>query len=140
MKKTGVFAVALILCCSILFGCSSEDIEFLADGVTYEVAEIVTAQSDEGISAPAGGTLLIIRLLTPSNALDSAQSAFFPIDGTPCSVAESGTQFPCTNLSFQSDGQRVQTTLIFEVPSSWEDVKDFTLSGSDFSAVALKKN
>lgn len=138
MKKL-ITTISLILVLAVSLCACAPAITFQTSGAQYEVAQIATAEQALDHTASRGNTLLSITLKTNDNSLDDAQNAFMPVGGEPCYVTDGATQYPCIALSFQSNGTAVQAVLLFEVPGDWERTKEFSLGGSSFSAVALKK-
>lgn len=126
-----VFAVSLISCAAA--------ITFRTSGAQYEVVEMKTAEQSNNLTASGGNTLFVMILSADDKTLDDAQNAFLSVDGVPASVSDGSGSYECREMSFKTDGSRMQIELVFEVPASFAQVKDFTLSGNGFGPVSLKK-
>ncbi len=138
MKKIITVLCVALLCCMVLTACSSP-VTFQTSGASYDVAEITSSNEVSGMAPGSGNTFLVVKLGTAENSLDDAQASFLPAGGTPSYVTDGTTLYPCKAIAFQSDGSRVQTVLVYEVPLDWANAKEFSLGGNDFSPVALKK-
>ncbi|WP_066688058.1 hypothetical protein [Christensenella intestinihominis] len=139
MKKFISIVCTLLVLTAALCACAPA-VTFQTSGAGYEVAAIKTAEQALDRTAGSGNTLLTVTLATSDRDLDDAQSSFMPVDGEPCYVTDGSGQYPCARLAFESNGTDVQAVLLFEVPSGWAaGGKEFSLGGSAFSPVALKK-
>ena len=136
MKKFIVIFCMLLCPLILLCACASGTV-FQTQGAQYEVAAVETGQQMLEHTASDGNTLLSITLMAADSSLDDAQASFLPVGGEPCYVASNGRQYPCAALAFESNGSEVQAVLLFEVPAGLSG--EFTLGGSAFSAVSLKK-
>lgn len=136
MKKTIVPVCIILILAAMLCACAPA-VSFQTSGGQYDVVKIASAQTALEHTAADGNTILTITLKFSNQNLDDAQNAFMPTDGTPCYVTDGSQQYPCKALFFQSNGTGDQVVLLFEVPANWPG--EFSLGGTNFAAVALKK-
>lgn len=138
MKKI-IVTVCITLVLAITLCACAPAVTFQTSGGQYNVMKIAAAETALDHTAADGSTLLTITLKLDNKNLDDAQASFMPTDGTPCYVTDGGEQYPCKTLTFQSNGTSEQAVLLFEVPADWSGGKEFSLGGTGFAPVALKK-
>ncbi len=98
-----------------------------------------TASQASNLTASGDHTFFIMTLGADDKTLNDAQTAFLGVDGVPASVSDGSGNYECKEMSFKTDGSKMQVELIFEVPAAFAQAKDFTLSGNGFGPVNLQK-
>lgn len=127
-------AAALLVCIVILTGCASE-VTVTSPNDTYAVTAAELAESYDGITAPAGETLLLIQLEGNKKSIETAEQDFFSYQKISCQVSDGTYSAPCRSIAYAEDDDKLAAILIFEVPDSF--AKKFSLIGDTIGATEI---
>lgn len=133
LKKPFIAAVILVFVV-ILAGCAPA-VTVSSPNDTYIVTAVERAETFDGITAPAGETLLLIQLEGDKKSIETAEQDFFSYQKVGCQVSDGTYSAPCRSVAYAEDDDKLAVILIFEVPDSF--AKKFSLIGDTIGVTEI---